>query len=132
MTTYEIDGERFLTLEEFFEEIDQVLRLSRWGHNLDAFNDILRRGFGTPDDGFTIRWKNHEISRVRLGYPETIRQLELRLQRCHPASRETVSRYLTDAENGREATVFDWLIGIIRRHGPGGTEEVDRVELILD
>jgi hypothetical protein len=35
-------------------------------------NDILRGGFGTPDDGFTLRWKNHDISRQRLGYRETV------------------------------------------------------------
>jgi RNAse (barnase) inhibitor barstar len=132
VTTYDIDGERFSTLEEFFDETDRVMRLGGWGRNLDAFNDILRGGFGTPEEGFTIRWKNHGMSRERLGYPETVRQLKLRLQRCHPANRETVARYLADAENGREATVFDWLVEIIRRHGPGGTEEQDRVELILD
>ena len=48
MQTYTIDGERFSTLEEFYEEIGRVLQLGSWGHNLDAFNDILRGGFGTP------------------------------------------------------------------------------------
>jgi|SRR5579859_685041 len=130
-TTYEIDGERFSTLEEFFREVDGVMHLSPWGHSLDAFNDILRGGFGTPEQGFTIRWKNHEVSKERLGYPETVRQLKLRLQRCDPSARETVLRYLNDAEKGRDRTVFDWLIEIIRRHG-SGEEEQDRVELILD
>jgi RNAse (barnase) inhibitor barstar len=37
MKTYEIDGERFSTLEEFYDEIDRVMQLSSWGHNLDAF-----------------------------------------------------------------------------------------------
>ena len=132
MTTYEIDGERFSTLEEFYEEIDRVMHLPFWGHNLDAFNDILRGGFGTPEEGFTFRWKNHDISRQRLGYPETIRQLKLRLERCHPANREKVVAYLADAEQGREQTVFDWLIEIIRKHGRDGKEEQDCVELILD
>ena len=53
---YEIDGTRFHTLEEFFDEIGTVLIPgSEWGRNLDAFNDILRGGFGTPEGGFTIR-----------------------------------------------------------------------------
>jgi RNAse (barnase) inhibitor barstar len=43
MKIYEIDGERFSTLEEFYDEIDRVMRLAPWGHNLDAFNDILAR-----------------------------------------------------------------------------------------
>jgi RNAse (barnase) inhibitor barstar len=129
---YEIDGVRFSTLEEFYDEIDRAMQLAPWGHNLDAFNDILRGGFGTPDEGFTICWKNHNISKERLSYPETIRQLKLRLQRCHPSNRETVLRYLEDAEEGRDQTVFEWLVNIIRKHGPGGKEQEDRVELILD
>ena len=102
------------------------------GANLDAFNDVLRGGFGTPEEGFTIRWKNHDTSKSRLGYPETVRQLKLRLERCHPSNRESVSRYLQDAEQGKDQTVFDWLVDIIRKHGRGGVEEEDGVELILD
>jgi RNAse (barnase) inhibitor barstar len=132
MKTYEIDGERFSTLEEFYGEIDRVMNLSPWGHNLDAFDDILSGGFGTPEKGFTILWKNHDVSRARLAYPETVRQLNLRLERCHPSNRETVSKNLRDAEQGKDQTVFDWLLKIIQEHGPGGKEEQDGVKLILD
>jgi RNAse (barnase) inhibitor barstar len=132
MATYEIEGQRFSTLEEFYKEVDRVMKLSAWGHNPDAFNDILRGGFGTPEEGFTIRWKHHAVSKQRLGYPETVRQLKLRLERCHPANRQKVAGYLSDAERGRDQTVFDWLVDIIRKHGKGGAEEQDRVELILD
>ena len=66
--TYEIDGRRFATLDEFYEEISRVLIPgAKWGHNLDAFNDILRGGFGTPDGGFVLRWVNSDVSRQRLG-----------------------------------------------------------------
>jgi hypothetical protein len=52
---YQIDGARFSTLEEFFDEVNCVLLPGRrWGHNLDAFNDILRGGFGTPSGGLVI------------------------------------------------------------------------------
>ena len=34
-----------------------------WNGNLDAFNDILRGGFGTPEPGFILVWRNHEKSR---------------------------------------------------------------------
>ena len=132
MTTYEIDGQQFSTLEEFYEEIGRVLRLSPWGNNLDAFNDILRGGFGTPEEGFTIRWKSHAISREKLGYPETVRQLSLRLARCHPSSRDSVLQYLADAKMGRGQTVFDWLLDVIRKHGAGGDEQGYPVELILE
>ncbi len=130
--TYEIDGTQFSTLEEFFEEICRVLIPDAiWGHNLDAFNDILRGGFGTPEEGFSLVWKNSALSRQRLGYPETVRQLELRLARCHPYNRESVAKDLQLALRNEGPTVFDWLIEIIRLHGPGGDEEDDHVELIL-
>jgi len=100
---YEIDGTRFSTLEEFFAEIYRVAT-PQWNPaapKLDGFNDVLRGGFGTPEEGFTIRWKNHKISRRRLGYPETVRQLELRLARCHPTNRVRVSRDLEQAQARR-------------------------------
>jgi hypothetical protein len=99
---------------------------------LDGFNDVLRGGFGTPDEGFTIRWKNHKASRQRLGYAETVRQLELQLTRCHPTNRVHVSRDLEQAQAGQGPTVFDWLTEIIRIDGQGGCEAKDGVQLLLD
>ena len=129
---YEIDGSRFSTLEGFYDEISRVLIPgAEWGHDLDAFNDILRGGFGTPDDGFVLRWSNSALSRIHLGYPETVRQLELRLKRCHPANREEVAQCLADAKQGKDDTVFDWLVEAIGVHGNGGREADDGVELIL-
>ncbi len=132
MKIYEIDGECFSTLEGFYDEVDRVLSIAPWGHNLDAFDDVLQGGFRTPDDGFTIRWKNHMVSRRRLGYEETARQLKLRLEHCHPSNRALVSKELQGAEAHRGQTVFDWLVEIIRDHGPGGKQERNRVELVLD
>jgi Barstar (barnase inhibitor) len=131
-TIYEIDGRRFSTLEEFSAEVGRiVIPGAEWGRNLDAFNDILRGGFGTPESGFTLRWLKHVVSKERLGYPETIRQLELRLSRCHPTNRPQVAQELERARAGQGPTVFDWLVEIIRNHGPGGEQANDRVELIL-
>src|ERR1700688_3666347 len=80
---YQIDGSRSAILEEFYEEVSRVLIPGEsWGRNLDAFNDDLRGGFGTPLDGFTVDWKNHALSIQRLGYDETVRQLEIRLGIC--------------------------------------------------
>jgi RNAse (barnase) inhibitor barstar len=85
---YEIDGRDFSTLEEFYGVLSRVLIPgAEWGRNLDGFNDILRGGFGTPEGGFVLRWVNSKLSRVRLRYPETVRQLERRLTRCHPLNR---------------------------------------------
>ncbi len=65
---YEIDGRRFTTLEEFASHFsDVVLGEYRWRGNLDAFNDILRGGFGTPEDGFVLLWRKSEISKVNFG-----------------------------------------------------------------
>ena len=100
--------------------------------NLDAFDDVLSGGFGTPEEGFMFRWKNHEVSRVRLGYPETVRQLELRLGRCHPTNRVRVSRDLEQAHAQQGPTVFEWLTEIIRDHGEGGRYAADGVDLVLD
>jgi len=130
---YEIDGSRFATLEDFYEEISRVLIPgAEWGHNLDAFNDILRGGFGTPEGGFTLKWRNSKLSQERLAYPETVRQLERRLGRCHPSNRSSVGADLDAARKGTGSTVFDWLIEIIKIHSVGGREAVDGVELIFD
>jgi len=129
---YEIDGNHFSTLEEFYEEISDVLIPGAdWGHNLDAFNDILRGGFGTPEEGFILWWKNANISRQRLSYVETVRQLTLRQDRCHPSNKEYVKSDLEQAKKGEGATVFDWLVEIIQVHCRGGEEEEDGVELEL-
>jgi RNAse (barnase) inhibitor barstar len=130
--TYEIDGRDFSTLEEFYDVVSRALIPGAdWGRNLDAFNDILRGGFGTPEAGFVLRWTNSELSRERLGYPETVRQLERRLVRCHPTNREYVAADLERAQRGMGPTVFDWLVEIIGVHGAGGAEQVDGVVLVL-
>jgi len=105
--TYEIDGQHFSTLEEFFAVIEHTLIPgAEWGRNLDAFNDILRGGFGTPEAGFVLRWRNAELSRDRLGYQETVRQLEKRMRRCHVTNRKYVKQELELARAGDGATVL--------------------------
>jgi len=130
--TYRLDGNDFATLEEFYDVVSRTLiPQADWGRNLDAFNDILRGGFGTPAGGFILHWINADVSRTRLGYPETVRQLTLRLQHCHPTNQPYVRAERAAAEAGVGPTVFDWLVEIIQVHGPGGSEADDGVELIL-
>ena len=132
LKSYRIDGERFSTLEEFYEEISRVLIPGAgWGHNLDAFNDILRGGFGTPDEGFILIWQNSQVSKKRLGYSETVHLLQRRLERCHPTARRSVKAQLRNAQNNKGATAFDWLVEIIRVHGIEGNEAEDNVILKL-
>ena len=66
-----IDGNNFETLEDFYSEADRVLTKDLdWdtGHNLDAFNDLLRGGFGVHDyeEPVTLIWKNSTKSKFDL------------------------------------------------------------------
>jgi RNAse (barnase) inhibitor barstar len=128
-----IEGDNFSTLEEFYDEVERVLIPgAAWGRNLDAFNDILRGGFGTPEGGFVLRWRHSSRSSERLGYVETVRQLQSRLTRCHASNRAAVAEELEQAKQGIGPTVFEWLTEIIRDHGLGGQEAEDGVELMLE
>lgn len=128
----EIDGARFDGLSGFWNEIStRVIPGFEWGHNLDALNDILRGGFGTPEGGFRLRWLNFERSKEVLGYPETIRWLERRLQEGHPLNADSVKQQIERARRGEGPTLADTIIAIIRIHGTGGVEQEDGVELEL-
>jgi RNAse (barnase) inhibitor barstar len=130
--TLHIDGLDFSTLEEFFNHVSSRFGTGdTWGRNLDAFNDILRGGFGTPEGGFVLCWDHHDVSMKRLGYEETARQLRKRLARCHPNHIAHVETELAAALRHEGSTVFDWLVEIIRLHCPGGEEQEDGIELIL-
>jgi RNAse (barnase) inhibitor barstar len=128
----EIDGARFDNLEGFWDEVSrQLIPGAEWGRNLDAFNDILRGGFGTPEGAFVLRWTNSQQSRVALGYEETVRWLERKVERCHPDNVPAVRADLEAAHAGRGSTLFDILVEIIQDHGAGGDEAEDCVELHL-
>jgi RNAse (barnase) inhibitor barstar len=100
---YLINGQDFSTLSEFFDVVGKVLLPSfAWGRNLDAFNDILSGGFGKPDEGFELVWKNSNTSREKLGYDETVRVLSQRLLDCHPANGEAVAKQIEDARKTLE------------------------------
>lgn len=63
-----LDGAKFSSLKEFAIFFsNQALKGYPWDGNLDAFNDILNGGFGTPEGGFILRWENSALSRERLG-----------------------------------------------------------------
>ena len=127
-----LDGNKFKTLEEFYDEITVVFSLpSWWGRNLDAFNDVLRSDF-MPEQGYIIIWKNSHLSKQFLGYEETKRQLARQLERCHPNNVSTIKDRRDEAKQHTGSTVFDWLVEIIRNHCPGGSEEEDNAELILE
>jgi hypothetical protein len=126
-----LDGASFDDLAGFFAAITSTLGITGWGTNLDAFNDILRGGFGTPQGGFTLRWDSSALSARRLGWPETIRFTEKKLTTCHPANIPSVQADLAAARHGEGQTLFDIITSIIRAHGPGGIEAKDNVHLFL-
>jgi RNAse (barnase) inhibitor barstar len=130
---YVIDGARITSLESFYDEISRLLIPNhKWGRNLDAYDDILSGGFGTPDEGFVLRWRNSAASRSNLGHDETIKHLEMKLQLCHPSNRDFVSRELADARTGKGPTIFDILVEITKDHGPRGEQAEDYVVLVLE
>ena len=85
---------------------------------------------GTPENGFVLRWRNHERSREQFGYPETVRQLERTLERSHSSARESLLAELASAPRDEGDTVFDWLREIIDGH-PTGFPPRGAVELEL-
>jgi hypothetical protein len=102
-----------------------------WSGSLDAFNDILRGGMGTPDGGFVFHIRHPSKVREALGYPATIEWLEEMLRRCDPTNRESVGARIERARRHEGPTLFDEVVEIIRTHGPGGREEEDSVLLEL-
>src|SRR5262245_50447796 len=112
--TFEIDGGRFSTLDGFYDEFTRaVIPGIEWGHNLDALNDVLRGGMGTPEGGFDLIWRNSAKSRLDLGHAETVRQLERRLSRCHPSNRAGIESKIEVARQNQGDTVFDWLVEVL-------------------
>ena len=72
MKTFILDGNRFDDLEGFYCEIDRLLTKDltwKTGHNLYAYNDLLRGGFGVHEYGepIIIKWLNYRKSKKDLG-----------------------------------------------------------------
>ena len=126
-----IDGARFCDFEGFTREFNRLIDNHTWRGNLDAFNDILRGGFGTPDGGWVLRWLNSDVSRATLGHQATARRLERLLVTCHPSNRPLIEAEIFHARRGEGPTLFDEIVNIIRDHGPGGPESEDGIVLEL-
>lgn len=68
---YTINGTRITSEKVFYNEIEKVLTLNlTWkiGRNLNAFNDVLRGGFGRfeCDEKIILKWKNFSKSEANL------------------------------------------------------------------
>ncbi len=112
--TYEIDGANFRDLQGFFEEVSQkLIPGANWGRNMDAFNDILYGGFGTPDKGFILVWKNHELSKSHLGHAETARSWKT-VKPYDKSAAEDLAEKVAMAEQGKGPTLFEDIVDLIR------------------
>lgn len=113
-----IDGTHFSTIDEFYDEIDKLLTKDlswKTGHNLDAFHDLLRGGFGIHEEGEGIEfyWMHTKKSRQDFGYDATVLYWEKILQICHPTNREKIKLKIKAAQNHEGDTLFDLIIGEI-------------------
>lgn len=69
---YVIDGSEAHTWPEIVASINAFIPNSEWqGNSLDALDDILYGGYGTPEE-FIVIWKASEASRQALGPKETL------------------------------------------------------------
>ena len=103
MKEFILDGTRFSDMEGFYDEIDRLLTKGLdWetGHNLDAFNDLLRGGFGVHEYGEPIRikWTNYRKSKKDLGDQMLLRILEIMLDCDETGHQCTVELYEEDLE----------------------------------
>lgn len=82
MREYILDGNKFSTMDEFYNEIQRIMTAGlSWniGHNLDAFNDVLRGGFGKHEfgDDILIIWTNYQKSKECLGPQNVLNIIEV-------------------------------------------------------
>ena len=74
-----INGTRITSEKVFYNEIEKVLTYGlNWkiGRNLNAFDDVLRGGFGRfdGDEKIILKWKNFSKSEANLN-PQFIKQV---------------------------------------------------------
>ena len=113
-----IDGSRFDDIMEFYDEIERVLTKGlTWkiGRNLDAFNDVLRGGFGIHEHGesLAIKWINYKKSKADFGYHATVAYYERILVRCHPSNIPFVQEKISAAKSRNGQTLLDIIVEII-------------------
>jgi RNAse (barnase) inhibitor barstar len=86
--TIVLDGNQFHDLPSFYDEVERTMTKDLgwdFGRNLDAFNDVLRGGFGVYDYEEPVRliWRHSYKSRADLGWEESEKYLQSQLATCH-------------------------------------------------
>lgn len=115
-----IDGNEFNTYKEFTEYFSEKFLKQRWNGGLDAFEDILFQRFGLPYDNFKIKWINSKRSYEKLGVEETIKWYNERIKNCYPSNVKIMQDRLELLVIGKERTIFEMLINIIKEQESEG------------
>lgn len=116
-----INGDNFSDLESFYNEIDRVLTKDPdWdtGHNLDAFNDMLRGGFGVYkyEEPIKLIWKNISKSKTDLGLEATKKWYERKTTENKIENQQFFKDKLKELTDKNGQTLFDIIIEIISEH----------------
>ena len=116
-----INGNNFSDLESFYDEIDRVLTKDLdWdtGHNLDAFNDLLRGGFEVHEheEPIKLTWKNISKSKSDLGLETTKKWYERKISENKTENLQFFKDKLKDLTENNGQTLFDIILEIISEH----------------
>ena len=113
-----INGDNFSDLKSFYDEIDRILTKDldwQTGHNLDAFNDLLRGGFGVYEyeEPINLIWKNISKSKTDLGKETTKKWYEQKIVVNKGENQKFFKDKLTELNENNKQTLFDIIIEII-------------------
>ena len=121
MKIIEINGANINDISSFYDEINRVfMQNENWqlGESLDAFNDLLYGGFGELKGFEKVRliWKDFEKNRKDLGFDETKKYYQKKLEQPEIFNSVYVQKKLSELDNDYGPTYFDILIEIIQSH----------------
>jgi RNAse (barnase) inhibitor barstar len=116
-----LDGNTFSTLSSFYNAVEKTMTKGlnpHMGRNLNAFNDVLRGGFGIHEYEEPVRliWLHSDKSRKNLEWQETVKYCSAKLKTCHPSNFESVKKDLALAERHIGKTLFELIVDIIKKH----------------
>jgi RNAse (barnase) inhibitor barstar len=88
------------------------------GHNLDAFNDLLRGGFGVYEykEPIKLTWKNISKSKADLGLEATKKWYERKITESKIENQQFFKEKLKELTENNGQTLFDIIIKIISEH----------------
>ena len=112
----QIDGRDFRTLDEFFEVIGAALIPGeRWGKDLTAFNDMLRRPLAHDREPYVLVWRRSNLSRRRLNHGAAAQHWRDVVQVGGRKPTAWQAEQLAWLERCEGPTAFDWVVEVIER-----------------